>query len=206
MTPFEKITFDSLLIDHVFLTPFRTQNVPPPMSSHQLLAYPRTTTDPSASLSPTPSLRSTPIHISLSPSQDMLAAVWRNGHVAVWSLHTRVGPGSGKVMDPGLLWSAELECEGKLWKQISVSVSDQESLRVVVLGSVEKGFDQATVHEVQLPTAGKLAVVGENNWVADFQRKNGRLFSTLERTPLCWQSYDGQIFSGWYFGFVDTYC
>ncbi|KIM63897.1 hypothetical protein SCLCIDRAFT_1213692 [Scleroderma citrinum Foug A] len=182
--------------DHVFLTPFRTQNVPPPMSSYQLLACPRTSTDIGASLSSTPSLRSTPIHISLSPSKDVLAAVWRHGHVAVWSLHTRIGPGNGKVMDPTLLWSTELEDKGKLWKQISVSVSDEERiLRVAVLCSVQKGFDQASVHKVRLSPTDELSVIGEDSWVANFRGKNGRLLSGLEWTPPFWQSSDGQIFN-----------
>ncbi|KAL4071351.1 IKI3 family-domain-containing protein [Scleroderma yunnanense] len=182
--------------EHVLLTPFRTQNAPPPMSSHQLLACLRTSNDGGVSISSTSSLRTTPIHVSLSPSKDVLAVVWGNGNVAVWSLNTRIGPGTEKVMDPSLLWSTELGVEGKLWKQISVSVADKERiLRVVVLSSVEKGFDQATVHEVQLSTTGKLTAIGENSWVANLPGKNGRLLSNLEWVLPFWQSCDGQIFS-----------
>jgi len=169
------------------------------MSSYQLHACRRISTDTDASLSSTPSLRSAPIHISLSPSKDVLAAVWRNGDVAVWSLHTRIGPGNGKVMDPTLLWSTELEDQGKSWKQVSVSVTDEETiLRVAVLCSLEKGFDQAIIHEVRLSTTGELSVVGDDSWVANFQGKNGRLLSSLERAPPFWQSSDGQIFNGLY--------
>lgn len=102
-------------------------------------------------------------------------------------------------MDPTLLWSTELEDEGKLWKQISVSVSEEERiLRVAVLCSVQKGFDQASVHKVRLSPTGELSVIGEDSWVANFRGKNGRLLSGLEWTPPFWQSSDGQIFNGWY--------
>ncbi|KAL0247662.1 hypothetical protein I308_103739 [Cryptococcus tetragattii IND107] len=73
----------------LLLTPFRTQNTPPPMSSYHL------------------TLPSTPVHACLSNWDDTAAAVFANGHVMVWKLNTRLpGPkgsklrGGGKVAEP----------------------------------------------------------------------------------------------------------
>lgn len=73
----------------LLLTPFRTQNTPPPMSSYHL------------------TLPSTPVHACLSNWDDTAAAVLPNGHVMVWKLNTRLpGPkgsklrGGGKVAEP----------------------------------------------------------------------------------------------------------
>lgn len=73
----------------LLLTPFRTQNTPPPMSSYHL------------------TLPSTPVHACLSSWDDTAAAVFANGHVSVWKLNTRLpGPkgsklrGGGKVAEP----------------------------------------------------------------------------------------------------------
>ncbi|KIY33719.1 elongator complex protein 1, partial [Cryptococcus gattii E566] len=73
----------------LLLTPFRTQNTPPPMSSYHL------------------TLPSTPVHACLSNWDDTAAAMLPNGHVMVWKLNTRLpGPkgsklrGGGKVAEP----------------------------------------------------------------------------------------------------------
>ncbi|KIR40475.1 elongator complex protein 1 [Cryptococcus deuterogattii Ram5] len=73
----------------LLLTPFRTQNTPPPMSSYHL------------------TLPSTPVHACLSNWDDTAAAVFANGHVIVWKLNTRLpGPkgsklrGGGQVAEP----------------------------------------------------------------------------------------------------------
>lgn len=73
----------------LLLTPFRTQNTPPPMSSYHL------------------TLPSTPVHACLSNWDDTAAAVFANGHVMVWKLNTRLpGPkgsklrGGGQVAEP----------------------------------------------------------------------------------------------------------
>lgn len=74
----------------LLITPFRTQNTPPPMSSYHL------------------TLPSTPVHACLSNWQDTAAAVFTNGQVMVWKLDTRLpeprpeaGPGSGSKLKRG---------------------------------------------------------------------------------------------------------
>ncbi|KAK0495026.1 pol II transcription elongation factor [Armillaria luteobubalina] len=73
----------------ILLTPFRTQNVPPPMSSYQLALLP----EPSE-------VSRIPVHVCFSHSSDLLAVLWETGYVEVWDLSTRLTPGRRKVMDP----------------------------------------------------------------------------------------------------------
>ncbi|EAL20131.1 hypothetical protein CNBF2080 [Cryptococcus deneoformans B-3501A] len=85
----------------LLLTPFRTQNTPPPMSSYHL------------------ALPSTPVHACLSSWEDTAAAVFANGHVMVWKLNTRLpspAPGSklkrgGQVAEPVIV--LEKKVDGK---------------------------------------------------------------------------------------------
>ncbi|KIK60852.1 hypothetical protein GYMLUDRAFT_244010 [Collybiopsis luxurians FD-317 M1] len=97
----------------ILLTPFRTQNIPPPMSSVQLKLE--------AGERAGPALVRVPIHStflngassdlsSFSPTfaiatftsadSELLALLWEHGYVELYDLHTRLGPGRGKVMDP----------------------------------------------------------------------------------------------------------
>ncbi|KAG6878289.1 hypothetical protein C0992_008296 [Termitomyces sp. T32_za158] len=77
----------------ILLTPFRIQNVPPPMSSAQI---------------PLSSHRS-PIHASFSAASDTLAVLWESGFVELWALRTRLHGGRGKAVDPARAWSGSLE-------------------------------------------------------------------------------------------------
>ncbi|KAI6112013.1 pol II transcription elongation factor [Pisolithus croceorrhizus] len=180
--------------DHILLTPFRTQNVPPPMSSYQLPVCARHTTgDTSPSI-----LRSTPSHISLSPVNDILGGVWGDGHVVVWSLHTRIESGTAKVMDPVLLWTKDLGNEDGLWRQVQVSILDanakERNLQVVVLGSTKQGFDLVSVHEVRLSRTEEQPRIAENHRAVELPGKDGRLIQGLESLTSFWQSREGEIF------------
>ncbi|KAF9075492.1 IkappaB kinase complex IKAP component [Rhodocollybia butyracea] len=62
------------------LTSFRTQNVPPPMSSTQLAAH-------------------VPIHWHFLNSFDALGFLWEHGYVEIYDLHTRLVTGRGKADD-----------------------------------------------------------------------------------------------------------
>ncbi|ORY20535.1 putative Pol II transcription elongation factor [Naematelia encephala] len=80
--------------NRLLITPFRTQNVPPPMSSYTI------------------ALPSTPVHISLSETEDSLVALFSNGDVQLWDLNTRLPDqsgsklrGGGKVAEPQLRWN-----------------------------------------------------------------------------------------------------
>ncbi|OWZ30446.1 elongator complex protein 1, partial [Cryptococcus neoformans AD2-60a] len=94
----------------LLITPFRTQNTPPPMSSYHL------------------TLPSTPVHACLSNWQDTAAAVFTNGQVMVWKLDTRLpeprpeaGPGSGSKLKRG----------GKVAEPVVVLEKKVEGKRVI---------------------------------------------------------------------------
>ncbi|KAF4620926.1 hypothetical protein D9613_000930 [Agrocybe pediades] len=99
----------------ILLTPFRSQNVPPPMSSFQLSVYP----DPSQS-SLTPAAP-TPAYVSFSPENDAMGVIWEHGYVEIWELKTRLLPGPGKIMDPSKVWSGVLGTKKHVrWRQLSL--------------------------------------------------------------------------------------
>ncbi|KAF8554834.1 pol II transcription elongation factor [Imleria badia] len=173
--------------DDVLLTPFRTQNVPPPMSSYQLKTSLST---PSAHI---PSAQ-TPVHIALSPTNDLLASVWQNGRVSVWSLNTRIGPGKEKVMDPALIWTSGL-CDGeKFWRQVTVSdvtEGGKRTVRVALLGS-ENGSDHVAVHEISISDASDDKPERER-FLVKMPEANGRLIASYIPLPPLWQDIDGEI-------------
>jgi len=143
----------------VLLTPFRMQNVPPPMSSHRLtlrcshLAPPRTL--------PTPS------YVTFSPTEDVLAALWETGYLELWNLHTRLEFGRGYVMTPELIWSGNLD--GARFREISVftNVSRGTILaRIVALGSESSGKEVLRVLDIEKENANTLEVpsLGSLGW------------------------------------------
>ncbi|WVW79282.1 hypothetical protein I302_101249 [Kwoniella bestiolae CBS 10118] len=109
----------------LLITPFRTQNTPPPMSSYHL------------------DLPSVPVHVSLSDTTDSLALLFSDGLVQVWDLNTRLPDpkfgsrlrGGGKVAEPKLRYTSSLEAEGqRLVKQLAIGPNG----KVAVLSWVEK--------------------------------------------------------------------
>ncbi|CAE6477418.1 hypothetical protein ACGC1H_007622 [Rhizoctonia solani] len=75
----------------VLLTPFKLQNVPPPMSSFKI------------DLSP----NATPAHLAFSSDSRTLAVVRPNRSIQVWELAIRVGT-KGKIACPKLIWENSL--------------------------------------------------------------------------------------------------
>lgn len=112
----------------VLLTPFRSQNVPPPMSSFKLVL---------------PSTRM-PLHASFSSTNDTVAFLWESGFVQVWNLQTRLGPGSGKIMNPTKV--GEGTTSVGIAKRLSVSTAANGKFTLAILGS--KGSDVLTCVEV----------------------------------------------------------
>nr|XP_018259126.1 elongator complex protein 1 [Kwoniella dejecticola CBS 10117]OBR81284.1 elongator complex protein 1 [Kwoniella dejecticola CBS 10117] len=120
----------------LLITPFRTQNAPPPMSSYHL------------------DLPSVPVHVSLSDSSDSLAVLFSDGLVHVWDLNTRLPDpksgsrlrGGGKVAEPKLRYSTQIPQDGKrLVKQIAVGPNG----KVAVLSwSEQNGTAKSVVHVV----------------------------------------------------------
>ncbi|KAF8132053.1 pol II transcription elongation factor [Boletus edulis] len=149
--------------DEVLLTPFRTQNVPPPLSSYQLKTSPAT-----------PSIDTSPAE---TPFNDLLASVWQNGRVSVWSLNTRIGPRKEKIMDPALIWTAGVGNGEKVWRQVSVSDLTKDG----------------KCAEVSFADAYDDKPESEERWVVKIPGANGRLISSYVRLPPFWQDMNGEI-------------
>lgn len=168
----------------ILLTPFRTQNVPPPMSSYQL------------SLSSSPSAP-TPIYASFSSLDDTLAILYESGKIESWALHTRLGPGRGKVMDPIQTWTGVVpEDNGYSYRQVIICGS-----QLVVLGSGKTRNDILTLLNVR---KGK----GETTSI-EMPGRNGRLLASdyrSDRDTVVWQASNGALFEGQSFGFLFFIC
>lgn len=105
---------------NLLITPFRTQNTPPPMSSYSI------------------ALPATPIHVAMSNTTDSLGVLYRNGLVQVWDLNTRVPDrkgsklrGGGKVAEPKLSWEQTAKMDGLLGMSLAMGPDGQ----VAVLAS-----------------------------------------------------------------------
>ncbi|KAJ3564648.1 hypothetical protein NP233_g8162 [Leucocoprinus birnbaumii] len=114
----------------VLLTPFRTQNVPPPMSS---LKLPLTL----SLLKHTSFSAKTPVHASLSRENDALAVLWETGYLEVWEMHTRLGPGRGKVFGQVKAWSGfVVEEDARVqWRQVVLKSLPTNMWTITVIGS-----------------------------------------------------------------------
>ncbi|TFK44978.1 IKI3 family-domain-containing protein [Crucibulum laeve] len=162
----------------IFLTPFRTQNVPPPMSTYQLLVTP-------SSSSALVSAVRTPIHASFSKEHETLAVLWESGYLELWALHTRLGPGLSKVVNPSKTWSGYVQESGEIqWRQTSLRSTDSDqSWAVTVLGS---GKDKDAVAILEVTESGSIQADVRNlpyqncRIVADaesiFETPNGEIF------------------------------
>jgi len=105
---------------NLLITPFRTQNTPPPMASYTI------------------ALPATLIHVAMSDTTDSLSILYRNGLVQVWDLNTRVPDrkgsklrGGGKVAEPKLAWEQTVKMDGL----VGMSLTMGQEGRVAVLAS-----------------------------------------------------------------------
>ncbi|EIW80500.1 pol II transcription elongation factor [Coniophora puteana RWD-64-598 SS2] len=172
---------------NLLLTPFRTQNVPPPMSSHQLSIS-------SASPSETSGHTYTPVHVAVSHACDLLGAVWEDGHFAVWNLKTRIGPGKGPVMQPSLLYSGVVDGAGERWSARQILIASEPSqTAVAVLGSPPAGKDELVVCSVQASDEPfKLQLSDFHR--TDLPEANGRLVPWHDGSTLVWQDPTGACY------------
>ncbi|KAF8339341.1 pol II transcription elongation factor [Amanita rubescens] len=122
----------------ILLTPLRTQNVPPPMSSHQLSLALDLSVISSACVS------RIPVYASFSSEADHLAILWETGYIEYWDLKTRLGPGPGKVMDPVKIWSGVIGGDVRSWRQILVR-SLEEHFVIYAIGASQEVNIIATV-------------------------------------------------------------
>ncbi|KAG7091295.1 hypothetical protein E1B28_010341 [Marasmius oreades] len=162
----------------LLLTPFRTQNVPPPMASHQL-----SLSSPASSL-PFSSSR-IPVHTTFSPTSDILAVLWETGYFELWLMRTRLGAGRGKVMDPDRIHSSQNKIENGLqYNQIillDTSESSTKSLSVGLLASGTSVNDTVVVHTSSDGEVASVTMTG----------RNGRLISAGD--AVIWQDSDGSL-------------
>ncbi|KAJ7496599.1 pol II transcription elongation factor [Mycena latifolia] len=148
----------------ILLTPFRIQNVPPPMSSHQL------------ALSPP---RPPPVHAALSPSTDMLALLWESGLLEMSALHTRLSPGPAKIMNPAQTFAGVVGDRELRQRQIMLSSAPDT---LYLLGSTPQGRDVVTVVQNGKATA-----------TVQMPSQNGRLLQS-EGGSIVWQASGGRLF------------
>ncbi|KAJ6497417.1 pol II transcription elongation factor [Mycena sanguinolenta] len=152
----------------ILLTPFRSQNVPPPMSSYQLA-------QPAQSSSP-------PIHANLAPWSDTLALLWGSGYLELWSLQTRLGPGPRKIMDPSRTFAGVVGKNNLRPRQVVLSTPDS----VYLLGSSPAGHDLIIIADL-----GKDGT--QDSTEVAMPSRNGRLVQT-EGMAQVWQSAAGGLF------------
>lgn len=117
--------------DKVLITPFRTQNTPPPMASYTLTL-------------PAPAR-----HLSLSHSTDQLAVLLSDadGTVQVYDLRTRLPVkggkrGGGKAAEPQLLFEVKTKAEGGdglVLKQVCMGSAEAATGAFAVLANNAKG-------------------------------------------------------------------
>ena len=171
------------LAANLLLTPFRSQNIPPPMSSYQLAL------SPEISRSLSGAAARTPVHVTFSSENDDLAILWESGYFEIWTLHIRLVPGLAKILDPTRHFAQTQKESGIRWRQIFLKSNDAsgKSFTVTVLGTdprdqkdsvaiinVEEGVTTSTV-DFQLPYRNCRLVTGA---VADmYQTPDGELFA-----------------------------
>lgn len=114
----------TLVADQLLMTPFRSQNVPPPMSAYQI------------------SLPSVPVHLAFAPESDQLVVLFNDGAYRVYDLHTRI-PRAG-VRGGGAIARPEQTQEGRFvqnnaeWRQVSLTAAGE----VYGLARESSGQDQ----------------------------------------------------------------
>ncbi|KAI5835371.1 IkappaB kinase complex, IKAP component [Schizophyllum commune Tattone D] len=148
----------------LLLTPFRIQNVPPPMSSHKLALQP--------ALGP-------PVHVAFGHIGDVVGVLYANGLVEFWDLHTRTTVGRGKPMVPERIASYEVK-GGQDWRQIAI-VQDGASPTVCCLGTAEDGKDVVVSSDLKGQTHSAVA-----------PGRYGRLLSS--GSAATWQAEDGKLY------------
>ncbi|KAI0326070.1 IkappaB kinase complex IKAP component [Cubamyces sp. BRFM 1775] len=168
---------------NILLTPFRSQNVPPPMASHALsLTLP-------PELQPAQQKRTpVPVHAAFAFTRDLLAVLWEHGVVQLYDLQTRLGPGRGKVMDPVLMSSMPVSSAGSVrsFRQ-AVFATLGDDLRLAVLATELAGDANDIVSVVDVSGSGQ----GVQAIEVGLPKHSGRL--VLSRLVV-WEAPDGRLF------------
>lgn len=166
----------------ILLTPFRTQNVPPPMSSFQLpLSVPP---------ADAPALQArVPAHVCFSPNKDVLASLWETGYVALTDLRTRLGPGRGKIMDPSTVWRGLVGSEAFEYRQIAVLRMPDEAGDATIFAVLGSGKSQDGRDAIVLVSVTNGSVSEQTT--IQLPQRNGRLVPSDEK--VWWQSPEGEL-------------
>ncbi|KAF8911562.1 IkappaB kinase complex IKAP component [Gymnopilus junonius] len=162
----------------LLLTPFRSQNVPPPMSSFQLQISP--------DVSLQPSLTQIPIYVTSSPENDAMGVLWEDGYVELWNIKARLLPGPGKIIDPSKIWSGIIsEIPNMHWRQLTIKFEGSYTITALGTGPGSQK-DMVSVTTV---------IEGSNTSRTAFTlpRRNCRLL--FGAVPDTYQGPDGEIFS-----------
>ncbi|KAG8738161.1 hypothetical protein FRC10_007220 [Ceratobasidium sp. 414] len=176
--------------DTILVTPFKLQNVPPPMASFKLSL---------STISSAPS--SPPVHLAFSPDSRLLGLLFPNQQIQVWDLGLRTGP-KGKIADPRIIWSAPAivqpstqEGGPSLIRPRQIALSDSA---VLVLGSNQndqqkdavqitpiKASPDATSYTLSVPNSGRLIghayYQGPHGQIYTFDRSDLTKFTSLSR-------------------------
>ena len=158
----------------LLLTPFRTQNVPPPMASCSL---PLKCSNP-------------PIHTAFSPTGDHLAVLHHPKLLKLWKLQTRLASGRNKAIDPLEVGEIDLSAvlRGLDLRQTFIQ-EDPKALGTFNVGAV--GADDSSDVIVRAIYSGNSTQEFKSVAMPD---KNGRLLHSVE--GVYWQSPSGNVFSG----------
>ncbi|CCM05755.1 uncharacterized protein FIBRA_07987 [Fibroporia radiculosa] len=178
---------------NILLTPFRTQNVPPPMASHTLFL------SASTDLMSQTNLRVTvPLHTSFATTHDLLVLLWESGYAELFDLRTRLSPGRGKVMDPLTMWTGQAIVAGSegsspTCRQV-ILLSDRHfeaqpngnaAVRLAILSNIGNKCD--VVHIITIE-AGELA----GRCAVEMPGLHGRL--SHAGSTIVWQAADGTLY------------
>ena len=141
-----------------------------------------------------------PTHAAFGSEQDVFALLWESGHVEIYDLHTRIGPGRGKIMQPEKLWAGnighKITTEAvRSYTQMVVlrtgsTVPAEEgkgSIRIAVLAAdmVKATPDVVCIVTIRPECQADAFEVG-------LPSRNGRLLSSDEQ--VIWQAPLGDIF------------
>ncbi|EIN06431.1 IkappaB kinase complex IKAP component [Punctularia strigosozonata HHB-11173 SS5] len=154
----------------MLLTPFRSQNVPPPMCAYRLELPPNCRA---------------PAHSAFALSHDVFGTLWEDGSVSIWDLHTRIGPGRQKVMEPSLLHTGSIDLDAN-WRQLVLQLPGPDVAKIVALGTTmtEPQSDVIVVFDSATPS---------NQAIIRMIHINGRLVQTSPR--IVWQHPEGELYA-----------
>ena len=112
------------------MTPFKLQNVPPPMSSFKLALYSSSAASPDTRRPP-------PVDLAFSPSSTLIAFLFPNYRVQLWELGLRTGP-KGKIAEPKMIYDRAIDRSALSAKNMGFTCPRQIVLSedaVFILGS-----------------------------------------------------------------------